>query len=132
MAVEVNHRHGAIGTVDGAQQRQGDGVVTAEGDDTGESAALDGRASLVSVSGRRAGQEVEMTLLDLLQRPGVVISGCVSLVNDLLADAVYDLRRDGDVTTVEDGGPAVEGVRGERHIVATTGHGQHYLLGGGH
>jgi hypothetical protein len=35
MAVEVNHGHGAVGTVDGAQQRQGDGVVTAEGDDTG-------------------------------------------------------------------------------------------------
>lgn len=81
MAVEVNHGHGAVGTVDGAQQRQGDGVVAAEGDDTGESAALDGRASLVGVSGRRAGQEVVVSLLNLMQRPGVVISGRVSLAN---------------------------------------------------
>lgn len=35
VAVEVDHRDGAVGTVDGSQERQGDGVVPAEGDDAG-------------------------------------------------------------------------------------------------
>ena len=35
MAVEVDHGDGAVGAVDGAQQRQRDGVVAAERDYAG-------------------------------------------------------------------------------------------------
>ena len=35
MAVEVDHGDGTVGAVDGAQEREGDGVVAAEGDDAG-------------------------------------------------------------------------------------------------
>lgn len=35
VAVEVDHGDRTVGTVDGAQEREGDGVVAAEGDDAG-------------------------------------------------------------------------------------------------
>ena len=43
MAVKVDHRHWPVGTVDGSQQGQRDGVVAAKRDDTGQGLALLGR-----------------------------------------------------------------------------------------
>lgn len=117
MAVKVNHRDGAVGTVDGAEKGEGDGVVTTKSDETRERPALHGGASLVAIRGRAARQEVEVSLLDLMKGPGVVIAwGCQHAFTSLRGRVC--LRCDGDVTTVEDSGPAVEGVRGEGHVVS--------------
>lgn len=74
MAVKVDDGHGTVGTVDGAQQGEGDGVVTAEGDDTGQRPRVLGRALLRRIRGRLAGEDVEVALLDLVKSPGVVIA----------------------------------------------------------
>ena len=96
MAVKVDDGDGTVSTVDGAQKGEGDGVVTAKGDDTGEDLALkgatDGRAGLVSVGDRGAGENVEMAFLNLTEGEGVIVRG------------------DGDITAVENSSPAVEGV----------------------
>lgn len=75
VAVKVNNRDRAVSTVDGPQQGKGDGVVTAHSDDTGESLALDGRATLVGVGGRRTTENVEMALLNLGKSPSIVVTG---------------------------------------------------------
>lgn len=56
MAVKVNDSHRAVGTVDRPEQRQCDSVITAEGDDTRQGLSTLGRANLLGVSGRCAGQ----------------------------------------------------------------------------
>lgn len=73
MAVEVNDADGTVFTVDAAQQRQGDGVVTAEGDDTRKRLALLGQTLHVRVGGRRTREDAVVALLDLLDGPGVVV-----------------------------------------------------------
>lgn len=78
MAVKVNHGHGAVCAVDGTEQRQGDGVVSAEGDDARKSLALDRGAPLVRVRDGGAGEDVEVSLLNLTEGKGVVISWQVS------------------------------------------------------
>jgi hypothetical protein len=70
----VDDGDGAVGTVDGPQQGQGDGVVSAEGDDSGEGLALDGRTPFVCVCRRGTGEDPEMAFLDLLESPCVVVS----------------------------------------------------------
>lgn len=56
MAVKVDDRHRPVGAVDGPQQRQGDGVVATQGNDSGQRLALertlDGRTGLIGVGGR--------------------------------------------------------------------------------
>lgn len=52
-------------------------MVAAKGDDAGQRLALDSRAVLVSVGGRRSREDVEVALFDLRQGPGVVISNAV-------------------------------------------------------
>lgn len=73
MAIEMHHRHRAIGTVDGPQQGQGDGVVTTERDDARQRLALLRWAKLVRIGLGLAGKDAVVTLLDLVKRPAVVI-----------------------------------------------------------
>lgn len=73
MAVKVHYRHGAVCAVDGAQQRQGDGVVAAEGDDARQGLALLGWAGLVRVGCWIAREDAVVALLDLVKRPAVVV-----------------------------------------------------------
>uniref|UniRef100_A0A1Y1M106 Uncharacterized protein n=1 Tax=Photinus pyralis TaxID=7054 RepID=A0A1Y1M106_PHOPY len=100
MTIEVNHRDGPIGAVDGPQKRQGDGMVSAKGDDTGQSPPLDCRASFISVCGGGSGQDLKMSFLNLLESPCVVV------------------RCDWNITAVEDSGPAVERICFEWDVVA--------------
>lgn len=74
MAVEMNDRHRPIGTVDGPEQRKGNGVVSPEGDDTRQRLAVLCGALLVGVRGRRSGEDAEVALLYLLERIRVVVS----------------------------------------------------------
>lgn len=64
---------GAVFTVDAAEQGQRDGVVTAEGNDTGKSLAPLGETLHVGIGGRLARQDAVVALLDLLDRPGIVV-----------------------------------------------------------
>lgn len=73
MAIEVNDRDGTVGTVDRSQQGQGDGVVSAKRDDSRQGLALDCGAPLVRICRRRAREDLEMTLLNLLKSPSVVV-----------------------------------------------------------
>ncbi len=75
VAVEVDDRDGAVGAVDGAQQRQGDGVVAAEGDDARERLAVLGWALLPGVRLGRAREDVIVPLFDLVEGVGVVVPG---------------------------------------------------------
>lgn len=61
-----------------------------------------------------------MAFFDLLKCECVVVSESLSVsLSARTAGGV--LRGDGDVTAVEDGGPAVEGVRFEGNVVASAG-----------
>lgn len=121
VAVKVDDGDGPVGALDGPQQGQGDGVVAAEGDDAGERLALDGGAALVGVGRGRAREDAVVAILDLLERPGVVVPWGL-LVGEAGNGGLNwtGLRGHRDVTAVEHGGPAVEGVRLERDVVATT------------
>jgi hypothetical protein len=79
MAVKVYNRHWTVGTVDRTQQGQRDGVVTAQGDDTGERLALLRKTSLVGIGLGISGQDVVMSFLNLLQSPSVVVSMCTRI-----------------------------------------------------
>jgi hypothetical protein len=70
----VDDGDGPVGTVDGPQQGQGDGVVSAERDDSWEGLALDGRTPFVCICRRGAREDPEMAFLDLLESPCVVVS----------------------------------------------------------
>lgn len=92
MAVKVNDRHGPVRPVDGAQQGQGDGVVSTEGDDPGEGLGAQSRAGLVCIGSRGAAQDLVVALLNLAERPGVVVSVAnmeiVSISNSLETSSV--------------------------------------------
>lgn len=64
-----------------------------------------------------------MAFLDLGEGVGVVVSGYLSVgvVVCTCVQAGWVLRGDGDVAAVENSGPAVEGVRFEGDVVASTG-----------
>lgn len=54
MAVKVNDSHRPVCTVDGSEERKCDGVITAEGDDSGQSLSLLSWTDLVCVCDRCA------------------------------------------------------------------------------
>jgi hypothetical protein len=74
MAVEMNDRDRAIGLVDTAQQRQGNGMVTTQGDDSWQHLAGLGDALLVCVGVRFAHQDAVVPILNLLNGVCVVIT----------------------------------------------------------
>jgi hypothetical protein len=78
MAVEVDDTDGTIVAVDGTKKRKSNGVITSQGDQTGQCSALLGRTGLVSVSMRRPAQQKAVTLLDLLKRISIIVSASVS------------------------------------------------------
>ena len=73
MAVEVNHADGTVVTVDGAEERKSNGVVTSKSDQTRECFSLLGWAGLVSMGVRCAAQEEVVAFLDLLERVRIVV-----------------------------------------------------------
>ena len=79
VTVEVDDGHRAVLAVDGAQQGEGDGVVTSQGDDSGQGLALLGGAELVGVGGGLPGEDAVVALLDLVQSPSVVEPDDVAL-----------------------------------------------------
>lgn len=80
----MDHGDGAVGAVDGAQEGEGDGVVSAEGDDAGEGLPLDPGAAFVGVGGGGAGEDLKVAFLDLFECVGVVVSWvCVSVCRHL-------------------------------------------------
>lgn len=88
VAVEVDDRDGPVGAVDGAQQRQGDGVVAAEGDDARERLAELGRARLLGVRLGRAREDVVVPLFDLVEGVGVVVPGLCQWLGKCGGDVV--------------------------------------------
>jgi hypothetical protein len=74
MAVKVNHRHGAVSPVDGAEQGQRNRVVSAERDNTRKRLALLGQAGLVGGGLWRPAENLIVSLLDLLEGPRVVVT----------------------------------------------------------
>lgn len=78
--VEVYDADGTVGLVDGAEERERDGVVAAEGYDARECPFVLGWADLLGIGGGCAGEEAVVALLDLLDCVGVVVAGDVSSV----------------------------------------------------
>ena len=74
MGVEMNDCDRPIRLVDAAEQRQRDGVVTTQGDDAGEGLSVDRDTRLIGISVRLPHQELIVPLLDLANRPGVIVS----------------------------------------------------------
>jgi len=81
MRVEVDDGDGAVGARDTAEERESDGVVTAEGDDAGEGLALQGWALLVGVGGWSSAQDAVVAVLDLLDGVGVVVPFSISIAS---------------------------------------------------
>ena len=77
MRVEVNHCHGAVGSVDRPEERKGDSVVAAEGDHAGEGLALERGAFLAGVGLGGPRKDGIVTFFDLVERPCVVVSRCI-------------------------------------------------------
>jgi hypothetical protein len=73
VAVKVNDADRSVGTIYAPQQRQGNGVVTAQGNDPWERLASLGEAFLLGIGRRISGQDVIVATLDLLQRVGIVV-----------------------------------------------------------
>ena len=108
VAVEVDHRDLPVRTVDRPKQRKDDGVVAAESDDARVVLAIRRErnkrlASEGVVAERREGRTVEELLMAVL---------------DLLDSELVVVRRDGDITAVDDLEAGQEGVDLERHVVA--------------
>lgn len=74
MRVEVDDADGPVGAGDAAEERERDGVVAAECDNSREGLALEGRAFLVWIRGWGSAQNAVMAILDLLNGVGVVVS----------------------------------------------------------
>lgn len=79
----MNDADGAIGFVYGAEQRERDRMVTAQGDDAGEGFAFQCRANFVCIGLGAAHEEIVMTVFDLLDGVGVVIT---RIINTLAKD----------------------------------------------
>ena len=77
VGVEVDYGDWAVGFVHAAEERECDGVVTAEGDDTGEGLALGRRARSQGVGGWLAHEDAVVAFFDLLDGEGVVVAGYV-------------------------------------------------------
>ena len=121
MRIEVDNRDGAVGAVDGAQEGEGYGVIAAEGDDSGKCLAVLRGTFLFGVCGRGAGEDAVVTFFDLVEGPGVIVS--VTSVNTRLCSGGNwegSLRSNRDITTIQDGSPAIEWVRFQRYVVSST------------
>lgn len=102
MTVEVDNSHRSIRAVHAAEQRQSDRVVTAHGDHTREGLVFLREPRLVGVSGRVAHEDAVVAFFDLVDGPFRIVGS------------------NWDITAVDDCGPAVEWVGGERNVVAST------------
>ena len=78
----MDDRDGAIGAVDGSQEGEGDGVVAAEGDDSGQGLAEEGGALLVRVGSWLSREDAVVAFFDLVEGVGVVVSVDVSRCHD--------------------------------------------------
>ena len=78
MTVEVDHSDWTVGSIQAAQDGEGDCVITAQGDDPGQRAAVLGEALLVGIAEGRLGEHDIVTFFDLANCPFVVIAGKVS------------------------------------------------------
>jgi hypothetical protein len=75
MGIEMDYGDGTVGAVDGAKEGEGNCVVTAEGDDSGEGLAILGGAFLFGVCGWGAGEDAVVAFFNLMEGPCVVVSG---------------------------------------------------------
>ena len=98
-------------------------MIAAHGDDTRESLAMLGLAGHMRVCGRVTHKDAVVALFDLLDGPFIIVPVlAVSFVLPIRAVSPTRrrgvlLRSDGNVTTVNDSGPTVKGVRGKRNVV---------------
>ena len=75
VGVEVEDGDGPVGAVDGAEERESDGVVAAEGDESGQRfAGFRVQAWFVGVSGRGAGEKEVVSFFDLFEGIGVIVT----------------------------------------------------------
>jgi hypothetical protein len=75
VAIKMDHGHWSVGTVDGAKQRECDGVIASQGDNTWQCLPLQSWSLLVSVGGWRSTKEVVVSVFDLLKGIRVIV-GC--------------------------------------------------------
>lgn len=102
VTVEMDDSHRPIRAVHAAEQRQSDGVITAHGDNTREGLIFLRKSRFVGVSGRVAHEDAVVAFFDLVDSPLRIVGS------------------DRDIAAVDDRGPAVEWVGGERYVVAST------------
>ena len=79
MAVKMNDLNRTIGAIDAAEQRQGNGVVTTQSDDTWQSLALQGWSLCVSIGSWLPRQQLVVSFIDLFESIGIVVSGKLSV-----------------------------------------------------
>ena len=84
--VKVDDGDGAVGSVDAAQEREGDGVVAPEGDDSREGLAVLGDAGFGGGGVGLAHEEAVVAVFDLLDRVGVIVAG-IEKINGEVGEA---------------------------------------------
>lgn len=116
----MDYRNGPVGTVDGAQKWESDGVVAAEGDDARQHLATFGRAKLVGIGHRRSRQQLVVAVFNLLKSPCIIIPYCGEYASQRLQNCMSYLRGHGNIAAVKHCRPAVEGIHSKRDIVTAT------------
>jgi len=74
MGIEMDNRDRTVSTVDGPEQGESNGVVSTEGDDSRECLSILSGTLLLCVGSRNAGEDGVVSLFDLMEGPGVVVS----------------------------------------------------------
>lgn len=122
MTVEMNHADGTVFTVYAPQKRQSDGVITTQSDHAGKSLASLRIAFRLGIRMRRTRQDRIVALFHLLDGIRIVVPAardrCISEQRRWLCRKDNPSRSHGDIPTVNDLGPVVEGVRIEGDVVA--------------
>ena len=102
VGVEMDYGNGTVRVGDAAEQRQGDGVVAPKRDNSREGLAGLGVPAYVGIRLGLARKEGIVACFDLFEGVCIVVGG------------------HGDVSAIEHGGPAIEGIRVKGYIVAAT------------
>jgi hypothetical protein len=122
----MDYADGTVVTVYRAEERKGDGVVTAKGDKTRQCLSVLCWSLLFRICGWLPGEEGVVAFFDLMEGPCVVVSvrqvvrAQQKIEKSRKGVQREDIRSDRNITTVQNSSPTVKRIRLKRDIISTT------------